>query len=324
MIKTLRITSVVAVLFAAVVLASVLGFRRPIAFLHLNLGTGGDKQVEKILSGPSAMDRFKEKRGPGTDKTDPTSPLVKEATVLESIINPPETSSPPPVLRSSPVAKPIPVRPPIASAKFELLGLCYSSDAKTSLAYIRTPEGGYQWVGPGSEIGHATVKEIRQNSIVYADGGRDVEMPVTAPPETANLLEASDTAATPEPSLPRPTVGPKTTGSPLKPAVAASPKAVAATTVPSAQISREEQESLTQFGDRLKSVAAADSVDRDALNNKLISEYKAAQANPTEANRVESPSETATAETDTSKAAVSEESRRQFLKKLSRPRTSMK
>ncbi len=73
MIKTLRITSVVAVIFAAVVLASVLGFRRPTAFLHLNLGTGGDKQIDKILSGPSAVDRFKEKFGSkGTDGEDTT------------------------------------------------------------------------------------------------------------------------------------------------------------------------------------------------------------------------------------------------------------
>ncbi len=324
MIKTLRITSVAAVIFAAVVLASVLGFRRPIAFLHLNLGTGGDKQVEKILSGPSAVDRFKEKSIKGTNPEDTTPPLVKAATLLEGIINPRDEAAPP-TLRNPP-AKPTgrPVPPVAVSTKFELLGICYSSDAKTSLAYIRLPDGAYQWAGPGSEIGHLTIKEIHQSSIVYVDGGRDVEMPVVAPPETANLLEASNTSVTPEPSLPRPTVGAKAVGSPVKPTVAASPKAVPGTTLPSAQISKEEQENLSQFGDRLKIAGGADSLDRDALNSKLISEYKSAQANPTEAGKVENPSEPSAAGNDASKSAVSEESRRQFLRKLSKPRTNMK
>jgi hypothetical protein len=334
MIKTLRVTSVIAVILAAVVLASVLGFRRPTAFLHLNLGTGGDKQVEKILSGPSAVDRFKEKfRGKDPDGVDTTPPLVKEATLLEGIINPREEAARP-TLRGSP-GKPNPrPTPPVAgSTKFELLGICYSPDAKLSLACIRLPDSTYQWVGLGSEIGHQTIKEIRKNSIVYAEGGRDIEMPVVAPPETASLLEADNASATPEPSLPRPAVGPKAAASPVKPSVAASPKTVAGTAspktapgaaLPSAQISKEEQENLSQLGDRLQSSTGVGSTERDALNNKLISEYKSAQVNPAEANKVESPSETSAAGKDPAKEAVRDESRRQYLKKLSKPRTNMK
>jgi len=334
MIKTLRITSVIAVIFAAVVLASVLGFLRPTSFLHLNPGTEGDKRTEKILGGPSAVDRFKEKFGSkGRSSEEATPPLVKEATLLEGIINPrQEAQTPTP--RGSP-GKPIgrPVPPVAVSTKFELLGICYSPDAKLSLAYIRLPDSTSQWVGLGSEIGRLTIKEIRKNSIVYVDGGRDVEMPVVAPPETANLLEADNATATPEPSLPRPAVGAKAAGSPVKPSVGASPKMVPAATspktapgatLPSAQISKEEQEDLSQLGDRLQSSTGVGSTEREAVNNKLISEYKSAQVNPTEANKVGNPSEPATAGQDTSKEALKEESRRQYLKKLSKPRTNMK
>ena len=93
--------------------------------------------------------------------------------------------------------------------------------------------------------------------------------------------------------------------------------------MPPAQISKEEQEDLSQLGDRLQSAAGAGSIEGDAAKNKLISEYKSAQANPTEANKAESPSEPAAGQ-DASKGAVSEESRRQFLKRLSKPRTSTK
>ena len=326
MIKTLRITSVIAVILAAVVLASVLGFRRPTAFLHLNLSTGGDTQIEKILSGPSAVDQFKEKvGGHGPEKADTMPPLVKEATVLEGIINPreevrlrPDGPQPP---RATPGGKP----PVAVSAKFDLLGICYSPDGTTSLAYIRLPDSTYQWVGLGSEVGRLTIKEIRRNSIVCIDGGRDVEMPVVAPPETANLLEAESASATPEPSLPRPPVGAKAAASPVKPPVTASPKMAPGTSLPSAQISKEEQENLSQLGDRLKSSTGAGSLERDAVANKLISEYKSAQANPPEADKVGSPSETAAVGQDTSKdAAKLDESRRLFLKRLSKPRTNVK
>ncbi len=343
MIRTLRITSVVAVILAAVVLASVLGFLRPAPLLHLNPGTGGDKQIENILSGPSAVDRFKEKFGnkvKGSDDTAP--PLVKEATLLEGIINPRDEARP--ALRGLP-AKPAPgIKPPVAvSTKFDLLGICYSSDAKTSLAYIRLPDGAFQWVGLGSEIGRLTIKEIHKDSIVCVDGGREVTMPVVAPPETASLLEAdSASATTSEPSLPRPAVGAKAAASPVKPSVTASPKTTPGATgakavpagtsskttpggtLPSAQISKEEQENLSQLGDRLKIAAGADSPDREALNSRLITEYKSAQANPAEANKVENPGESAAAGTDASKSAASEESRRLFLKRLSKPRTSVK
>lgn len=325
MIKTLRITSVAAVLLAAVILASVLGFLQPAPLLHLNVGTGGDKQVDKILSGPSAVDRFKERGGKPVDGPGTTSPLVREATVLEGVINPrpeevkltgPRGPLPPKIVSQ--------IKPAQSSAKFDLLGICYSSDAQTSLAYVRLPDGVYQWVGPGSEVGHLTIKEIHKDSIVCADGGRDVEIPVVAPPETANLLEASDASVTPEPSLPRPAMGAKTVGSPVKPPMTASPKAAPAAPVASAQISKEEQESLSQLGDRLKSAAGVGAVEGDAAKDKLISEYKSAQANPTETDKVENPSEPATAGTGASKTAASEESRRQFLRKLSKPRTSMK
>jgi len=329
MIKTLRITSVIAVIVAAVVLASVLGFLRPTSFLPLKSGTGGDKkdkQIEKILSGPSAVDRFRDKFGTKPpDGKDTMSPLVKEATLLEGIINPREEAVKP-TLRGPLPPRPGPgIKPPVAvSTKFELLGICYSPAGTTSLAYIRLPDSTYQWVGLGSEIGHLTIKEIRRNSIVYLDGGREVEMPVVAPPETANLLEADTASATPEPSLPRPTVAPRATGSPVKPSVAASPKTVPGTALPPAQLSTEEQENLSQLGDRLQSITQVGSLEREAVNNKLIAEYRSAQVNPAEANKVENPGEPSEAGRDMSRAAMREESRREYLTKLSQPRTSMK
>ena len=150
-------------------------------------------------------------------------------------------------------------------------------------------------------------------------------MPVVAPPETANLLEASNTSATPEPSLPRPTVGAKAAGSPVKPSVAASPKAVPGTTLPSAQISKEEQENLSQLGDRLKSARGAGSIERDAAEQQadFRVQVRAGQSDGGRQSGESRASLRRQAKTPR-RSAMSEESRRQFLKKLSKPRTNMK
>ncbi len=194
MIKTLRITSVAAVLLAVVVLASVLGFERCASLLPLNLGVRSDKQTEKILSGPTAVERFKEQYGnkapdQGQDKT---PPLVKQAEMFANIINPLAPDGTRPAVASKLPIKPVAgtVKPagPVSS-KFDLLATCCSSDPKTSFAQIRLVDGTYQWVGVGSEIGHVTIKEIHNGSIVCSDGGRDFPMDMQAAPETSSLLE---------------------------------------------------------------------------------------------------------------------------------------
>ena len=193
MSKALRRTSAAAVLLAVVVLASVLGFLRPASLVPLNLGVHSDKQTEKILSGPSAVDRFKEQYGNKVpDGQGTTPPLVKQAEAFANIINPPAPDGTRPTAAFKNVPKPIAaaVKPtgPVSS-KFDLLATCCSSDPKTSFAQIRLADGTYQWVGVGSEIGHVTIKEIHNGSIVCSDGGRDFPMNTQATPETSSLLE---------------------------------------------------------------------------------------------------------------------------------------
>jgi hypothetical protein len=198
MIKTLRVTSVLAVILAVVVLASVLGFLRPTSFLPLRAGTGGDKQTESILSGPSAVERFKTQYGTKPPDTKDTPPLIKQAELLAGIINPPELPNPgvkPP--GNMPLTPTPSVKPPVPiSSKFGLLGTCCSSSPRSSYAYIRLPDKTVQWVGVGEQIGHMTIKEIRKDSVLCWDGTRDSEVPIEAIPETSSLLETAKAADT--------------------------------------------------------------------------------------------------------------------------------
>jgi hypothetical protein len=336
MIKTLRITSVAAVLLAVVVLASVLGYLRPAALIHLNFGVRSDKQIEKILGGPSAMDRFKAQYGNKVQSgEDSTPPLVKQAELFADIINPSAPPGlPPGGLSSLPPAPVFKGKPSVpVSGKFELLGTCYSSTPGTSFAYIRLPDGTCQWASVGTEIGRVTIKEVRKGSIVCWDGGRDVEMNTVATPDTSSLLEtgrapkeaSNQSQASSEPpalgraadlKLPARTSAPV---HPVRPSVASSRGA--ALGVPPAQISKEEQENLTELGNRLKT---GEDTDTNPSVSRLISDFKSAQANPSQAMSVPNPVAPAEANKGAWKENMKEDTRRQWQRRLTMPRATKK
>ncbi len=319
MIKTLRVTSIAAVILATVVLASVLGFRRLDSFLPLRVGTPSDKQTKSILKGPSAVERFKTQYGskvPGGDDTTP--PLIKQAELLAGIINPPEPSDAGGKLPGSLPPKPkVPIKPPVpVSSKFDLLGTCCSSNPKTSYAYIRLPDNTLQWVGIGEQIGHVSIKEIRKDSVLCWDGQVDSEVPVSAVPETSSLLETGNastavSSTNAEISEPRPaptggtaqpakagslkpgglakplSIPPKPSSSaaqpssnPAQPSAAVGQPAGSVTPASAAQITKQEQEKLSRLGDRLKNDAGMDAAGRTETANRLINEYKSSQGLP--------------------------------------------
>jgi hypothetical protein len=352
MIKTLRITSVAAVVLAVVVLASVLGYLRPASLIHLSVGTGGDKQIENVLSGPGAVERFKTLYGSKVPNSeDTTPPLIKQAELLADIINPPASPDTPPKLPSQLPPKPsLSPKPPVAvSGKFDLLGTCYSSNPKASYAYIQLPDNTCQWVGLGTEIGHGTIKEIRKGAIVYWDGSRNIEINVVPTPETSSLLETGKAPKEVSPLKPlvssetqspakAPTLKPQTSSSakalngPAKPPVASGRPVVPTTPLPSAQIGKEEQEKLSRLGDQLTNGAGAEAVDRDARANKMISEYKSGRILPPGIQKQGNPGEpnvtaSAARQSDASAEASKDPSRspyNPFKKRLSLPRSMKK
>ena len=88
MIKTLRITSYLAVVLAVVF------FAFPAVF-----GVRGDKQVEQFLNSAGAIEEFRAARGDKIEgKRNETSPLVKQAEAFALYLNPPPKPKPKPSL----------------------------------------------------------------------------------------------------------------------------------------------------------------------------------------------------------------------------------
>jgi hypothetical protein len=259
MVNTLRITSVAAVLLAVLILVSVLGPRQLVHF-----GIKSDARVDRILQEPNVADRLK--ANPASRNTagaDQAPPLVKQSEIFAKILNPP---APPGPVKSDNTGKrgPLVPLPQTSSAKFTLIGLSYAPGCPgDSFAYIRLADNTFQWVRKGDEIGHMTIREIRRSSIVCWDGGRESEMMITAPPETASVLEA---AAGTSPAG-------QTPGTPDKSNVGASEKPGQGGDV-----------ALTRIADRIRQLQASDNGDpnamfrnREAIMSQLMTELKSSQ-----------------------------------------------
>jgi hypothetical protein len=187
MIKTLKITSIaVAILVAGCVL-----------FL-LIFGLRDNQQIEQFLNSPSAIEKFKDKASESTKPQDTIPPLVKQARGFALRIDPPPPPKPPEPPKPKAVAKqptapkrPVPAPKTTVSAKFSLLGTCrYENAPEKSLAMLKTVAEGNKWLRQGEQIGHLTINEIKDGSIVlYKDGKKNSEIFVPIQ-ETKSLLKS--------------------------------------------------------------------------------------------------------------------------------------
>jgi hypothetical protein len=167
MIRTLKITSILIAI-------SAVGF---IGFLVV-FGLRGDQQIAEFLKAPSAIDKFKKLAKTTDQDQDQTSPLVEHAKAFALRINPPKPVKPKSVKTSkkkrvakgkgkSPAPKPkAPVR-----AKFKLVATCrYDEQPQQSLALLDRPPQGVKWFRQGDKVGHLTIEQVKDGSIICSDG----------------------------------------------------------------------------------------------------------------------------------------------------------
>ena len=275
MIKTLQISSILAVVLAAVLFVSSVVF-----------GVQKDAEVEAFLKSPSIKDKFTETMGGAVKRpSDQSSPLVENAQRFASIMNPPKPEAPErPAAPTSPVVTKA-VEPVQTSAKFRVLGTSYyEANPKMSLVFIDEPGKGLHWVRQGSDIMHLTIEEVKDGRIVVRDAQGTSEMVAEDRPITVSLLEGASAGAAPagpamagprapgssRPPIP-PAAGSAYTGIPPRAGGAGRPQAdipprtndgrrppVSVGSLKS-RLSEEENARLAALGDRLKSMQEAQS-----------------------------------------------------------------
>jgi len=186
MIKTLRITSIIAVVLAGglLVFPAIFGLR-------------SDKEIEEFLSLPSVVEKFRQARGDEQKTTkDEISPLVAAARAFGKFLNPPAT--PRKVVRRRPppgskgVLLPPPPPPPPVSAKFKLIATSvYAANPELSLALIDRPGKGRQWVKQGSVVSHLTIDQVKDGVVVLKGAKGTFEKGVEARPVQRSLIAGS-------------------------------------------------------------------------------------------------------------------------------------
>jgi len=186
MIKTLRITTVLAALLAAGF------FAFPVVF-----GYRGDEQIEQFLKSPGAVERFNKAKGAKVSKSkNQVSPLVKQAAGFGLYLNPPP--APVSIKRTPTARKPTAPPPPSLQgpvmAKFMFIGISYYLLCpERSWAYIDEPGKGLHWVKQGSKVAHLLIEQVKDGSIVVKDSEKSVTLVAVRKPKKS-LIKGENTA----------------------------------------------------------------------------------------------------------------------------------
>jgi len=177
MIKTLRITSIIAVVLAVVF------FVFPAIF-----GVRGDKQIEQFLNSAGAIEEFKQARGDKiADKRQEISPLVKQAEAFALYLNPPPSMP----KAESPMSNGTPRPKAAVTPKFKLVGTSLNVlRPELSLALIDEPGKGYHWIRQAGKVGHLVMEQVKDGLVVVRDGQSTFEL-LAERPAKISLLKTS-------------------------------------------------------------------------------------------------------------------------------------
>lgn len=189
MLKTLRITSLIAVILAICGVIAVVFW-----------GLKGDSEIRAYIEKPGIVEELKRKIGDAKGKGDVVSPLVAQAKAFALRIDPPP---PPEPVKPKVEPKPAPTQaktdaqpaqPPVpkvqASVKFDLLATVrYETAPEKSLALVSTGSK-LEWFRQGEKVGQHEIKEIRDGSVIFTQGGgKPQEIFVPAKTEVKSLLK---------------------------------------------------------------------------------------------------------------------------------------
>ncbi len=189
MIKTLRITGVVAAILAGVLIYYFV--------LPMVSNVGGDQRIEKALGSSGVIERFKQAKGTHAKDTGPgISPLVKQATAYARYLSPPPK-----------IKKPLPGRPTTTNTialgpttpKFQVFATTYfEGNPELSQALIDEPGKGRYWVRQSSMVGHLLIEQVKDGVVVVKSSEETFELEVgkaskTSPPKGRSPISTGTT-----------------------------------------------------------------------------------------------------------------------------------
>jgi hypothetical protein len=277
MIKTLRITSVVAAILAGIF------FVFPVVY-----GVRSDERVDEFLKLPSVREKFENvsdnKENAGESRV---SPLVEQAEAFALYLNPLK----PTVQKTSIGPKTTDISGKVSvTPKFKVFGTIYcAGNPELSQALIDEPGGGRHWVRQSGKVGHLLIEQVKDGIVVVKSSDQTFELLVEEIPETS-IPNRSSPVSTKTSSLSRaktslPSAGRTAAGitrrsiSPGKP-----------------ETSEDNEEKMGDLVDRLKDLQRdsksdktapeLSSEERAARIEELISKFKSTRVSAEEAKKL--------------------------------------
>jgi hypothetical protein len=288
MIKTLRITSVVAVILAGIFLVFpvVFGVRR------------SDERIEKVLSSPGVIEQFKKtKGGRAKGSENRVSPLVQQAEAFALYLNPPE----PQTVKPAPGRSRPTIQPDMAvTPKFKVLATCrHEERPELSQALIDEPGKGRHWVRQSSRVGHLLIEEVKDGLVVVKSSEETFERMLEQKPETGPVAGAPPVSARAggQSRVKKPTLPPLgRSAASVRAAAAAASAARTVSKPPQPPRSAEDNAKMEELVNRLRGLQRSSKSDktssgpsdeeRAAQIEELISKFKSSRVCTQEAKRL--------------------------------------
>ncbi|KPL23022.1 MAG: hypothetical protein AMJ75_06930 [Phycisphaerae bacterium SM1_79] len=284
MIKTLRITSVVAAILAGIFFVFSVFF-----------GVRSDESIEEFLSSPSVIEQFKNAVGNETKANESRiSPLVQQADAFRLYLNPPEPKTPRPPIGPGTTAI---ARQPAVTPIFPVIATSVNeARPELSLALIDEPGKGLHWVRPSDKVGHLSIEQIKSGLLVVKGTNETFELVAEQKPQK-NFLEEQPPVST-VPAAPTAPTGPRSGFS----ASSRRRTSLAATRSrppqpPPPPRDPEEDAKLEELVSRLKDLRRSYKSDKTdsgpndeekaAMMDELISNFKSSRVSAEEAQRLD-------------------------------------
>jgi len=283
MIKTLRITSVVAAVLAVIF---VIFFVFPVVF-------GSDDHIEELLNSPGVIEKFNKAVGnKATGDASQTSPLVEQAGVFALYLDPPKPKTPKTAAGGTTIT-----RGPAVTPKFKVIGTSYYKERpELSIALIDEPGKGLHWVRQSSKVGHLLIEQVKDGIVVFKDNRGTFEQKAEQKPEIS-LLEGASAVPPGRADISRRTPG--AAGS--RTALPASERTGAGITdarsrVPQPRRTAEEDAKMKELVERLREIQRSLKSDKAGsgprakekveLMENLISQFRSSRLSAEEAKRL--------------------------------------
>ena len=185
MIKTLRITSVLAAIAAGVLIYYFV--------IPMVVGAEGDERIEKIVGSPTVAEKFKETKGANKKSTGGDPPLVQQANAFARYLSPPKKNTTTGFTRGPKIDRGTVIGP--TTPKFKVFATTYfEGNPQLSQALIDEPGKGRHWVRQSSMVGHLLIEQVKDGVVVVKSSKDTYELEIESNSQATPMKRTSPTS----------------------------------------------------------------------------------------------------------------------------------